>query len=59
MTNKTTFRFTLLFIILTFSFSLIAYAWDGDQIDNDEKVVFFPSYGYVNSSHSKWSFNYF
>jgi len=54
MTNKTTFRLTLLFTILTSLFSFIAYAWDGDQIDNDEKVVFFPSYGYFNSSNSKW-----
>ena len=54
MTNRTTFRFRLLFIILTFLFSLIACARDGDQIDDDEKVVFFPSYGYFKSSQSKW-----
>ena len=54
MTNSTTFRFTLLFFILTFLFSFIAYARDGDQIDADEKVVFFPSYGYFSSSHDKW-----
>jgi hypothetical protein len=54
MTKKTTFRLTLLFIILIFLFSFIAYGWDGDQIDSDEKVVFFASYGYFNSSQSRW-----
>ncbi len=54
MKNKKTFRFILLFFILTFLMSIIAYTGDGDQIDNNEKVVFFPSYGYFNSSLGKW-----
>jgi phosphatidate phosphatase APP1 len=54
MTKKTTFRFTLLFIILIFLFSFIVYEGDGDQIDNDEKIVWFPSYGYFNFSQSRW-----
>jgi phosphatidate phosphatase APP1 len=54
LTNKTAFSSSLLLFILTSLFSFMAYAWDGDQIDNDEKVVFFPSYGYFNSSNSKW-----
>ena len=54
MADKITFRLTLLFITLTFLFSFIAYAGDGDQIDNDETVVFFPSYGYFNPSTGKW-----
>jgi phosphatidate phosphatase APP1 len=54
MPNKTTFRFILFFIFLTFLLSFIADARDGDQIDNNEKVVFFPSYGYFNSSHGEW-----
>jgi hypothetical protein len=54
MTNITTFRFTLLFIILTFLFSFFVHARDGDQIDNNENVVFFPSYGYFNCSRGKW-----
>ncbi len=54
MTNTRAFRLTLLFIVLTSLFSFAADAWDGDQIDNDETVVFFPSYGYFNLSSSKW-----
>ena len=54
MTKKITFRYILLYIVLISLFSLIAYAWDGDQIDNDEKVLFFPSYGYFNSAQSRW-----
>ena len=54
MTDKTTYRSTLPFIILMALYSFIAYAWDGDQIDADETVVFFPSYGYFNPSTGKW-----
>jgi phosphatidate phosphatase APP1 len=54
MTKKTIFSFTLLFIILICLFVFIVYERDGDQIDEDETVVFFPSYGYFNSSKSRW-----
>ena len=46
---KTTCGLKLSIIILTTLFSFSVNAWDGDQIDNDEKVVFFSSYGYFNS----------
>ena len=54
MRPKTTFRFTWAVIISALFFSFLAYASDGDQIDNDETVVFFPSYGYFKSSQSQW-----
>jgi len=54
MTVKTTLKYIILFIISAFLLSTTAFAWDGDQIDKDEKVIFFPSYGYFNSSNSKW-----
>ena len=54
MTVKTTLKYTMLSIISAFLLSITAFAWDGDQIDKDEKVIFFPSYGYFDSSSSKW-----
>jgi Phosphatidate phosphatase APP1, catalytic domain len=52
--DKSTCRLTLPFIILLIFYSFIVRAWDGDQIDDDEKVVFFPSYGYFDNSTGKW-----
>jgi len=54
MTNTRAFSSILLLIALMSLFSFAAEAWDGDQIDDDETVVFFPSYGYFNPSSSKW-----
>ena len=54
MTERSTYRLTLPFIILMILYSFIAQAWDGDQIDDDEKVVFLPSYGYFDASSGKW-----
>ena len=52
--EKAPYGLKLSFIIMTTLFSFSVHAWDGDQIDNDEKVQFFPSYGYFDSVNGKW-----
>jgi len=52
---KTSYGLKLSIITLWTLFSFSVHAWDGNQIDNDEKVVFFPSYGYFDSLNGKWT----
>jgi len=52
---KTSYGLKLSIITLATLFSFSVHAWDGNQIDNDEKVVFFPSYGYFDSLNGKWT----
>jgi hypothetical protein len=54
MFEKTPYGLKLSLIIMTTLFSFSVHAWDGDRIDDDEKVVFFPSYGYFDSLNGKW-----
>jgi hypothetical protein len=51
---RTSCGLKLSIIILTTIFSFSVHAWDGDQVDNDEKVVFYPSYGYFDTLSGNW-----